>query len=553
MIVPKGERRLEGFDDRIVSLYARGMTVREIRGHLEELYGVAVSPDLISRVTDAVLEEVREWQNRPLDPVYPVVFFDALRVKIRDEGLVRNKAVYLALAITSEGDKEVLGLWIEQTEGAKFWLKVMNELRTRGLHDILIAVVDGLTGFPDAIGTVFPRTTVQTCIVHLIPNSLAFVSWKDRKKVMPDLKAVYRAESAEAAAARLDEFEARWGQRYPAVVPAWRRAWEHVVPMFAFPPAIRKMIYTTNALESLNRSLRKIIKTRGSFPATRRRRSCCSWPSAIPGSAGGALLTGSLPWGNLQSCSRTASRPQLAEPGMRNAHGAAYTEIRTYPDALAQHRLERHRHLAGGQPQHEARQDHLVDMRRPLSIGAYHPQRTEPARARHPQLDLPQLRHQPPPVTAVTPVRFPSLRHLLQMTVAPPRHALLQHPLQRQSPGTAVVLAPLNLLRSHLLQHLKRLQYTLDRCPLWHRGCFFLGGLGLFHRSTPLPSLTQTLVHHRQRKALDRLRRVVLDFFYCVLRTEEHQRRVLQARSRTDTPGVTATVTPVPSGRNRPC
>ena len=191
------------------------------------------------------------------------MFFDALRVKIRDEGLVRNKAVYLALAITSEGDKEVLGLWIEQTEGAKFWLKVMNELCTRGLQDILIAVVDGLTGFP----TVFPRTTVQTCIVHLIRNSLAFVSWKDRKKVMPDLKAVYRAESAEAAAARLDEFEARWGQRYPAVVPAWRRAWEHVVPMFAFPPAIRKMIYTTNALESRNRSLRKIIKTRGSFPS----------------------------------------------------------------------------------------------------------------------------------------------------------------------------------------------------------------------------------------------------------------------------------------------
>ena len=266
-IVPKGERRFDGFDDRIVSLYARGMTVREIRGHLEELYGVAVSPDLISRVTDAVLEEVQEWQNRPLDPVYPVVFFDALRVKIRDEGLVRNKAVYLALAITSEGDKEVLGLWIEQSEGAKFWLKVMNELRARGLQDILIAVVDGLTGFPDAIGTVFPRTTVQTCIVHLIRNSLAFVSWKDRKKVMPDLKAVYRAETAEAAAARLDEFEARWGQRYPAVVPAWRRAWEHVVPMFAFPPAIRKMIYTTNALESLHRSLRKIIKTRGSFPS----------------------------------------------------------------------------------------------------------------------------------------------------------------------------------------------------------------------------------------------------------------------------------------------
>ena len=266
-IVPKGERRLDGFDDRILSLYARGMTVREIQGHLQELYKVEVSPDLISRVTDAVLEEVRDWQNRPLDAVYPVVFFDALRVKIRDEGLVRNKAVYLALGITCQGEKEVLGLWIEQTEGAKFWLKVMNELRTRGVGDILIAVVDGLTGFPDAITTVFPQTAVQTCIVHLIRNSLAFVSWKDRKKVMPDVKAIYRAETAEAAAARLDEFEAAWASRYPAVAPAWRRAWEHVVPMFAFPPEIRKLIYTTNALESLHRSLRKIIKTRGSFPS----------------------------------------------------------------------------------------------------------------------------------------------------------------------------------------------------------------------------------------------------------------------------------------------
>ena len=266
LIVPKGERRLEGFDDRIVSLYARGMTVREIRGHLQELYGVAVSPDLISRVTDAVLEEVREWQNRPLDAVYPVVFFDALRVKIRDEGLVRNKAVYVALALTAEGEKEVLGLWIEQTEGAKFWLKVMNDLKTRGVADILIAVVDGLKGFPEAITTVFPETTVQTCIVHLIRSSLAFVSWKDRKRIRPDIKAIYRAETAETAAAKLDEFEAKWGERYPAIAPNWRRAWEQVVPMFAFPPAIRKMIYTTNALESLHRSLRKIIKTHGSFP-----------------------------------------------------------------------------------------------------------------------------------------------------------------------------------------------------------------------------------------------------------------------------------------------
>jgi len=267
LIVPKGERRLDGFDERIVSLYARGLTVREIQGHLQELYGVEVSPDLISRVTDAVHEEVRAWQNRPLDPLYPVVFFDALRVKIRDEGLVRNKAVYVALALTAEGDKEVLGLWIEQTEGAKFWLKVMNELKARGVADILIAVVDGLAGFPDAISAVFPQTTVQTCIVHLIRNSLAFVSWKDRRTVAPAIKAIYRAETVEAAAARLDEFEAKWGARYPAIAPSWRRAWEHVVPMFAFPPAIRKMIYTTNALESLHRSLRKIIKTRGSFPS----------------------------------------------------------------------------------------------------------------------------------------------------------------------------------------------------------------------------------------------------------------------------------------------
>jgi putative transposase len=213
-----------------------------------------------------VLEEAAEWQSRPLDGCYPIVFFDALRVKIRDEGLVKNKAVYVALALDAEGTKHVLGLWIEQTEGAKFWLKVMNDLRTRGLADILIAVVDGLKGFPEAIGAVFPETLVQTCIVHLIRNSLAFVSWKDRKVILPDLKAIYRAENAEAARDRLADFEAKWGARYPAIGQAWRRAWEHVIPLFAFPPAIRKMIYTTNAVESLNRSLRKIIKTRGSFP-----------------------------------------------------------------------------------------------------------------------------------------------------------------------------------------------------------------------------------------------------------------------------------------------
>src|ERR1700751_3599460 len=265
-LIAKGQTRVDGFDDKILSLYARGMTVREIQGHLIELYGTEVSPDLISRVTDAVLEEVREWQNRPLDPVYPVLFFDALRVKIRDEGLVRNKAVYLALALSCAGEKEVLGLWIEQTEGAKFWLKVMNDLKTRGLNDVLIAVVDVLKGFPEAIATVFPLTTVQTCIIHLIRNSLAFVSWRDRKLIMPDLKAIYRAETAETAAAELEAFEAQWGKRYPAIGQAWRRAWEYVGPLFAFPPAIRKLIYTTNAVESLHRSLRKIIKTRGSFP-----------------------------------------------------------------------------------------------------------------------------------------------------------------------------------------------------------------------------------------------------------------------------------------------
>ena len=266
VIVAKGQTRLDGFDEKIISLYGRGMSVREIQRHLAEIYGAEVSPDLISKVTDAILEEVRDWQSRPLEPVYPVVFFDALRVKIRDEGMVKNKAVYVVLGMNRSGEREVLGLWIEQTEGAKFWLKVMNDLRNRGVGDILIAVVDGLKGFPEAINSVFPKTMVQTCIVHLIRNSLSFVSWKDRKAIMPSLKAVYHAENAEVAKLRLEEFEADWGKRYPAISQAWRRVWEHVVPFFAFAPEIRKMIYTTNAVEALNRSLRKIIKTRGSFP-----------------------------------------------------------------------------------------------------------------------------------------------------------------------------------------------------------------------------------------------------------------------------------------------
>jgi putative transposase len=267
-LIAKYQRRFPDFDDKVISMYARGMTVREIRGHLEELYGIDVSPDLISAVTDAVLEEVGEWQNRPLDVCYPLVFFDAIRVKIRDEGFVRNKAIYIALGILPDGTKDILGLWIEQTEGAKFWLRVMNELKSRGLGDILIAVVDGLKGFPDAINAVFPQTTVQTCIVHLIRHSMNFASWKDRKGVAKALKAVYRAKNAEAAQAALEEFaDGPWGAKYPAIAPSWRRNWDLVIPFFAFPEGVRRIIYTTNAIESLNAKLRKAVRTRGHFPS----------------------------------------------------------------------------------------------------------------------------------------------------------------------------------------------------------------------------------------------------------------------------------------------
>lgn len=267
-LIAKYQRRFPDFDDKIISMYARGMTVREIRGYLEELYGIDVSPDLISAITDAVLEEVGEWQNRPLDALYPLVFFDAIRVKIRDEGFVRNKAVYIALGILPNGTKEILGIWIEQTEGAKFWLRVMNELNNRGLGDILIAVVDGLKGFPEAITAIFPETVVQTCIVHLIRHSLEFVSWKDRKAVVPALRAIYRAKDAEAGMKALEAFEAgHWGQRYPAIALSWRRSWEHVMPFFAFPESVRRIIYTTNAIEALNSKLRRAVRTRGHFPS----------------------------------------------------------------------------------------------------------------------------------------------------------------------------------------------------------------------------------------------------------------------------------------------
>ena len=267
-LIAKYQRRFPGFDAKIISMYARGMTVREIRGHLEELYGIEVSADLISTVTDAVLEEVSEWQNRALEACYAIVFFDAIRVKIRDEGFVRNKAVYIALGVLPDGTREILGLWIEQTEGAKFWLRVMNELKNRGIQDILIAVVDGLKGFPEAINASFPETVVQTCIVHLIRHSMSFASWKDRKSVAKALRAVYRASDADAALAALADFEAGpWGEKYPPIAQSWRRNWDHVIPFFVFPEAVRRMIYTTNAIESLNAKIRRAVRTRGHFPS----------------------------------------------------------------------------------------------------------------------------------------------------------------------------------------------------------------------------------------------------------------------------------------------
>lgn len=266
-LVAKHERRFTGFDDKIIALYARGLTVREIQAFLADMYATEVSPDFISTVTDAVTAEIAAWQARPLERVYPVIFFDALRVKIRDEGTVRNKAVYLALGVLRDGTREMLGLWIEQTEGAKFWMKVFSDLKSRGCQDILIAVTDGLKGMSEALAAVYPATTLQTCIVHLLRNSLEFANWQQRKPLAMALRAIYTAPGADAATAALDDFErGPWGTRFPTVVAAWRRAWAHVIPFFAFPPEIRRVIYTTNALESLNARVRKIIKTRGHFP-----------------------------------------------------------------------------------------------------------------------------------------------------------------------------------------------------------------------------------------------------------------------------------------------
>lgn len=267
-LVAKHQRRMPGFDDHVIGMYARGMSVREIQGHLLELYGTDVSPDLISTITDEVLEEVAQWQQRPLEAMYPIVYFDALRLKIRDEGTVKNKAVYLALGVRADGRKEVLGLWIEQTEGAKFWLKVFNELKNRGLDDVLIAVVDGLRGFPEAIEAVYPHAQIQTCVVHLIRNSLNFASWKDRKPLAAALKSIYQAASSDAAAKALQEFsESDWGKKFPTVAAMWQRQWEQVIPFFAYPPEVRRIIYTTNAIESMHMQLRKIVKNRGHFPS----------------------------------------------------------------------------------------------------------------------------------------------------------------------------------------------------------------------------------------------------------------------------------------------
>ena len=266
VILPKGQSRFTGFDDKIISMYARGMTTREIQGHLEDAYGIEVSPSLISTVTEAVTDEVRQWQNRPLDEIYPIVYLDAVRVKGRSDGRVINKAVHLAVGVNIEGNKEVLGMWACENEGAKFWLQIVTELKNRGVKDIFIACVDGLKGFPEAIAAVYPEAEVQLCIVHLVRNSLKYVPWKDRKAVAADLKSVYNAPGSDEAEIRLSEFEEKWAGKYPSIGPIWRRNWENVIPFFAYPQEIRKAIYTTNAIESLNMSLRKVTKNRASFP-----------------------------------------------------------------------------------------------------------------------------------------------------------------------------------------------------------------------------------------------------------------------------------------------
>ncbi len=266
-IVRKRQRRFEGFDEKILALYSRGLSTRDIEAHLAEIYGVKVGRDLISRVTDAVMEDARAWQSRPLEDVYPVVFLDCMVLKIRDGGSVQRRACYLAMAIGMDGEREVLGMWFQANEGAKFWMQVLNDLKQRGVQDILIACVDGLKGFPEAIEAIFPSTTVQTCIVHLIRHSLKYVPRRQYEQVAKDLRPIYTALDADAALGALEAFEEKWGKQIPVIGQAWRSAWEHVTPFMAFPPEVRRVIYTTNAIEALNRQLRKAIKTKGSFPS----------------------------------------------------------------------------------------------------------------------------------------------------------------------------------------------------------------------------------------------------------------------------------------------
>ena len=265
-IVRKGQRRFEGFDDKILALYSRGLSTRDIEAHLAEIYGVKVGRDLISRVTDAVMDDVREWQQRPLDDVYPVLFLDALVLKVREGGTVQRRACYLALGVTVDGERDVLGMWFQEAEGAKFWMQVLNELKQRGVRDILLCCVDGLKGFPEAIEAIYPNTTVQTCIVHLIRHSLRYVPRREREQVARELKPIYTAVDADAAQAALEAFDDKWGARFPVITQAWLNAWEYVTPFLAFPPELRRVVYTTNAIEALNRQLRKAIKTKGHFP-----------------------------------------------------------------------------------------------------------------------------------------------------------------------------------------------------------------------------------------------------------------------------------------------
>lgn len=265
-IIPKHQTRWTGFDDKIISLYSRGMSVREIQSHLMEMYGTEVSSTLISSVTDAVVDDIKQWQSRPLDAIYPVVYLDCIHVKVRDTGAVRSKAIYLAIGLNMEGQKEVLGLWIAQTEGAKFWLSVVTELKNRGVQDIFIACVDGLKGFPEAIETVYPKATVQLCLVHMVRNSLNYVGWNKRKQVAADLKLIYSAATVDEAEQYLTEFETKWDLAYPPIAQSWRNNWDRIIPFFDYPPEIRRIIYTTNAIESVNMSLRKVTKNRGSFP-----------------------------------------------------------------------------------------------------------------------------------------------------------------------------------------------------------------------------------------------------------------------------------------------